>query len=269
MLIDNFVKSNNYSISVVCPFHRNEDTIVRAAKSIFTQTLIPNEVIFVNDNSPDNSLDKLVEFISSCHLKFSIQVISITHSGPGHARNIGIQRCTSKWISFLDADDYWMPDKLKFVVEGINERKNINFIAHDEFTQKDNYKITNSRLSKYFKNKIPLSYQLFNRNFLSTSSCTISKSLLEQFLFDPTLSSSQDYELWLALSYKMELMYISEPLTFYDTSLKTSITNNFQIKRFMNLIIVLFRYSRNVSFVRFSFVLIKHFLAFCYSFLHK
>ena len=46
------------------------------------------------------------------------------------------------------------------------------------------------------------------RNFLSTSACTVSNNLVREFLFDPYLSSCQDYELWLAMSQKIILHYI-------------------------------------------------------------
>ena len=212
------------SISVICPFHNNEGTIIRAAKSIFAQTLLPKEVIFVNDNSLDNSQEKLFSFLSDYTNQFLIQIISINHSGPGHARNVAIQRSSSKWISFLDADDYWMPEKLMYVNGFIEKNKGVNFIAHDELTINNKSEIINSKLSQYFDSKSKISTQLYKRNFLSTSSCTVSKLFLEKYFFDPLLSSCQDYELWLALSSKMKLIFIPKPLCFYDNSLKTSIT---------------------------------------------
>ena len=251
------ILNNKNSISVICPFHNNEDTIVRAAKSIFDQTLSPNEVIFVNDNSLDRSLEKLTEFLHKNKKQFVIQIISINHSGPGHARNVAIQRSSSNWISFLDADDYWMPEKISNIDKVIRKNEYVNFIAHDEFTQNNKKEIINSKLSQYFDNKAKIPTQIYKRNFLSTSSCTVSKLLVEKYLFDPFLGSCQDYELWLALSSKMKLVFIQKPLCFYDNSLKTSITNSNQTKRLKNLLIVLFRYSKYVSFPVFCFIVSK------------
>ena len=257
------------SISVICPFHNNEETIIRAAKSIFAQTFLPKEVIFINDNSLDKSNEKLLSFLSRNTNEFLIQIISIAHSGPGHARNIGIQRSSSKWISFLDADDYWMPEKLMNVNEIIQKNKSVNFIAHDEFTRNKNLEIINSKLSQYFDINSKFSNQIYKRNFLSTSSCTVTKKLVDTYLFDPFLSSCQDYELWLALSAKIKLKFIPKPLSFYDTSLKTSITNSNQRKRLKNLLIVLFRYSNFVFFPNFCFIVLKHFSAYIFSCLRK
>lgn len=257
------------SISVICPFHNNEGTIIRAAKSIFNQTFLPNEVIFVNDNSIDGSLEKLLNFLSKNRYSFLIQIITINHSGPGHARNVGIQRSCSNWISFIDADDYWIKEKLANINNVIQNNNFVNFIAHDEFTINNRSEIINSKLSRYFNSNSKISNQLYKRNFLSTSSCTVSKLFLEKYLFDPSLSSCQDYELWLALSSKMKLIFIQKPLCFYDNSLKTSITNSNQNKRFINLLIVLLRYSNFVLFPYLCFIVFKHFLAFIVTNLRK
>ena len=253
---------NINSISVVCPFHRNENTIIRAAKSILYQTYLPNEIVFVNDNSPDNSYRKLIKLLNNQSTNCMIKLISLKHSGPGHARNIAIQNSTSNWISFLDADDYWLPEKLENIIKVIKKNRDVNFIAHDEFSYTKNLELYNLNLSSYFLNSKLISSQLFCRNFLSTSSCTISNSLLRKYLFDPSLSSCQDYELWLAMANKINLFYINETLGFYDNFNKSSITNNNQIKRFKNLIIVLFRYYKYVSLLKFSLVVFKHFIAF-------
>ena len=158
-----------------------------------------------------------------------------------------------------------MPEKLMYVSSLIEKNKGVNFIAHDELTINNKSEIINSKLSQYFDSKSKVSSQIFKRNFLSTSSCTVKKGFLEKYLFDPSLSSCQDYELWLALSAKMKLKFFPTPLCFYDNSLKTSITNSNQKKRFKNLLIVLFRYSNFVSFPYFCFIVLKHFTAFIIS----
>ena len=200
-------------------------------------------------------------YLSNLSSKVFVQVISIKHSGPGHARNIGISKSSAEWISFLDADDYWLPDKLKNTIQTIHANKNINFISHEEYVL-DNLTFNNSKLSRYFNQSIPISKQLYKRNFLSTSTCTVLKSLIENYLFDPNLTSGQDYELWLALSPRIKLAFIKKPLSFYDVSSPNSITNSFQFKRYRNLLIILFRYAEYVNFFLFGKILIKHSLAF-------
>ncbi len=258
----NFLMFKTNSISVICPFHRNENNIIRAAKSIFSQTYLPDEIIFVNDNSPDQSYEILTRFLDNISIDCMIKIISLDHSGPGHARNVAIQKSSSEWISFLDADDYWLPEKLENVIRIIQNNNLVNFVAHDEFSYKRNYELENCKISNFYNKDKDLSYQLFMRNFLSTSACTVSNNLVREFLFDPYLSSCQDYELWLAMSQKIILHYIKKPLGFYDNYNMKSITNNNQIKRLKNLILVLFRYHKYVNIFEFIFILSKHLTAF-------
>tara|TARA_Y100001970_G_C14256121_1_gene875533 strand:- start:8525 stop:9316 length:792 start_codon:yes stop_codon:yes gene_type:complete len=251
----------NPTISVVCPFHRNEKTIVRAAQSIFAQTVLPSEVIFINDGSPDNSLEAISDYLSIIPRICLIELISIDHSGPGHARNIGISKCSSTWVAFLDADDFWFPNKLEEVLKVIRSNPNANFVANEEFSYSPFTGLINANLSSYFNKSLPIPNQLYLRNFFSTSSCTVLNELVSRYLFDPFLSSCQDYELWLALSPEIIVEYIPIPLAIYDKSIKTSITNSFPLNRFRNLMIVLFRYSKYVSFPRFCMIISKHFVA--------
>ncbi len=258
----NFLMVKNNSISVVCPFHRNENNIVRAAESIFSQTHLPDEIIFVNDNSPDESYKILTRLLDNLSIDCIIKLITLDHSGPGHARNVAIQKSTSDWISFLDADDYWLPEKLENIIKVIKKDNLVNFVAHDEFSYKRNFEVENCKISYFYNEDKDLSYQLFMRNFLSTSACTVSNDLVREFLFDPHLSSCQDYELWLAMSQKIRLHYIKKPLGFYDNYNQKSITNNNQIKRMKNLILVLFRYHNYVTLSEFLLTLLKHLTAF-------
>ena len=62
-----------------------------------------------------------------------MKIISINHSGPGYARNVGIDNTSGNWIAFLDADDTWKKDKLSKVNQIINENKKINTILHYEY----------------------------------------------------------------------------------------------------------------------------------------
>ena len=80
--------------------------------------------------------------------------------------------------------------------------------------------------------------------------------------YDKNFLRCQDYELWLAMSQKIRLHYIKKPLGFYDNYNQKSITNNNQIKRMKNLILVLFRYHNYVTLSEFLLTLLKHLTAF-------
>ena len=92
-------------ISVVIPAYNVARFLPRCLKSVFAQTLKPEEVIVVDDGSTDNTA-ALAEGLGA-------KVISRQNGGPGAARNTGINNASSEWIALLDADDMWAPEKLE------------------------------------------------------------------------------------------------------------------------------------------------------------
>ena len=101
---------NQYSISVVIPAYNSGKYIPRAIESVLTQTLKPDEIFIVDDNSTDDTAKIVRQFDS-------VRYIHQAHAGASTARNIGIEAATSEWIAFLDADDEWLPEFLHKQIE--------------------------------------------------------------------------------------------------------------------------------------------------------
>jgi hypothetical protein len=93
-------------ISVVIPAYNAAPFLDRCLKSVFAQTLKPEEVIVVDDKSTDNTAALAAEL--------GAKVVRRTiNGGLSAARNSGIQSASSEWIALLDADDLWLPEKLE------------------------------------------------------------------------------------------------------------------------------------------------------------
>jgi glycosyltransferase involved in cell wall biosynthesis len=103
-------------VSVVIPAYKAERTICRAVDSVLAQTVPVYEIIVVDDGSPDGQ-NEVIE------RTYGDQVILIRQANgkTASARNAGIERATGDFIAFLDADDYWAPEKLATQL-GIFER---------------------------------------------------------------------------------------------------------------------------------------------------
>ena len=93
-------------ISVIIPVYNTEQHLNKCLNSVVNQTLKDIEIICINDNSSDNSLNILKEYKEK-DKNNRIKIISLkTNKGASHARNIGIKLSTGKYISFIDSDDY-------------------------------------------------------------------------------------------------------------------------------------------------------------------
>src|SRR5574340_1082572 len=103
-------------VSVVIPCYCCSETIGRALVSIASQTMLPQEVILVEDASPDGgeTLGKLRHLAGEYGETFIVKVIALKENcGAGSARNRGWEAAGQPYIAFLDADDAWHPKKIE------------------------------------------------------------------------------------------------------------------------------------------------------------
>ncbi len=101
--------------SVIIPLYNKEKHIQRAIKSVLNQKYNDFELIIVDDASSDNSLQKACS-VSDSRIMI-IESDSNNALGSHFTRNRGIEASSSEWISFLDADDEWMPEYLSTIEE--------------------------------------------------------------------------------------------------------------------------------------------------------
>lgn len=116
-------KSN---ISIVTPCLNAQNYLEKMINSVISQTYKDWELIIVDDYSNDNSVRIVNKFISQ---DSRIKLITLNYrSGPATARNKGINFAEGRYLTFLDADDYWGVNFLKYSLENI---KNHTFIYSD------------------------------------------------------------------------------------------------------------------------------------------
>ena len=89
-------------ISVVCPTCNSEEFIEPTLIALFNQTRMPDEVIFVDDGSTDNTVNFLKKFVKLHGRTIRCVICENDHRGPGASRNLGIEVALGEWIAFLD-----------------------------------------------------------------------------------------------------------------------------------------------------------------------
>lgn len=94
-------------VSVVIPAYNCASYIVQAVESVLAQTYSQWEIIIVDDGSKDDTVSVLQPY--SSHIRYVYQ----KNQGVSIARNHGIQLARGEFVAFLDADDYFLPDKLE------------------------------------------------------------------------------------------------------------------------------------------------------------
>ena len=184
-------------ISVIIPVYRAAATINRTLASVAAQTVVPREVIIVDDGSDDGTVE-IAQAWPSRLAETKLIVLQEEHRGAGAARNKALSEASCEFVAFLDADDEWLPQKLERSLAALNET-NSDIVSHnyilvsgDQTSQvkcTDSYKKNNSAFVGYFL-----------RGYISTSTVVARRStIIAAGGFDPGLLSGQDYELWLAI----------------------------------------------------------------------
>jgi len=105
-------------VSTIIPVYNRPAMLVDAVNSVLSQTYRPIEIIIVDDGSTDNT-PQAARKLKADHPE--INVVMITNSGPGLAREAGRKIASGEFIQYLDSDDLLRKDKFSLQVAGLNK----------------------------------------------------------------------------------------------------------------------------------------------------
>lgn len=111
-------------VSVIIPVYNSEKTIIKCINSLMRQSYANFQLVVVNDGSTDSSLS-LINKIAKNDSR--ITVINQRNKGVSEARNTGLKNIDSKYVTFVDSDDYVDEDYLSNLMRGY-EYKDIDLV---------------------------------------------------------------------------------------------------------------------------------------------
>ncbi len=112
--------------SVIIAVYNGAETIGRAIESILRQTWPAHQIIVVDDGSTDETPAIIQRFGSR------VVYFRQPNAGVSAARNAGVETATGDWVAFLDADDWFYPDRLRWHAEWIAEDPELDFLTGDQ-----------------------------------------------------------------------------------------------------------------------------------------
>jgi glycosyltransferase involved in cell wall biosynthesis len=192
---------------VVIPTYNRSDYLVPALESVFSQTLVPVEVIVVDDGSTDATPDIL--------RSYGDRIIALRqeNSGPAAARNRGIALARGDWIAFLDSDDMWEPEALEALVTAIPEYPDAGLITFRGRVVTPEGKRTEQLLGKQSPGP-----DFTSESFLREDSGGVLTPMVRRKLllaaggYDESLCTAEDCDLWLRLTFRTRMVSLDEPL---------------------------------------------------------
>lgn len=188
-----------FKVSVIIPVYNAEKFLRNAVESAVHLEEV-GEVILVEDKSPDNALEICKQLVREYNKVKLYRHPNEDNKGAGASRNLGVEKSNFEFIAFLDADDWYLPNRFAVEskvlaidkgVDGVYGATGYYYQDKNQFT-KDLTTIS----SEHINNN--LLYNLAtNKGAFTTNAITLRKSLLNQTgLFDTELKLHQDTHLW-------------------------------------------------------------------------
>lgn len=198
------------TISVVIPVKNRPELILQAIESCMRQSLLPDEIIIVDDGSTDTTVRVIMD---AAKTNPRIRLICREESGGAAvARNIGAAAATGRYIAFLDSDDRWAEDKLRLQKMLMDADDECVLVGCGVVYEYENRK---SRVSLP-KEKIIFEDLAISNVLGSTSVGMVRTSVFKELGgFDETLPNCEDWDLWVRFSLCGVVKNVCQPLLYY------------------------------------------------------
>lgn len=189
------------TVSVVIPLYNHEQYIEEALRSVLGQSLKPFEIIVIDDGSTDASAT-VVRKLCADHPE--IVFWSHPNQGAHYTINAGIHRATGEFISILNSDDRYYPDRLVQCLEIFDSNHSLSAVCTGlAFMDENGSGIENPWYdqSKAFYHRInDLSLALINGNFfMTTSNLIVKRSVFQEIGLFSSLRYAHDLDFFLRL----------------------------------------------------------------------
>ncbi len=200
-------------VSVIIPAYNTAAYIGEALDSVFAQTFTDYEVVVVNDGSPDT--EELERVLAPYGER--IRYLRQANGGVASARNAGIRLARGKYLAMLDSDDIWLPPYLAWQIMAMEavsrvaaSYSNAIIFGDSPFDGRDYMSLYPSEGEVTFERLVEQRCNVLGTSFVRRD------AVMAVGLYDETLSTAEDFDLWLRLTHDgWRIIYIREPLWFY------------------------------------------------------
>lgn len=209
----NYKEIEKIKVSVIIPFYNRNNTVINSIQSVLDQTHKNIEIILIDDGSTE-STESIKNFISD---KPSIKYIELSKNcGVSYARNIGIDNATGEYITFLDSDDYFLKDKIRYQLTEMYLTKSL--VSHTSYIRK--HKNAEEQIIETGLLNGTVIPKIIAGCGIATPTLMIKTSFLKenQLYYNENLSIGEDICFYFDIFKKTDLLGILKPLTVVNTS---------------------------------------------------
>ena len=210
------------TVSVIIPTYNRAHLVGRAIRSVLNQTYQDFEIIVVDDGSTDNT-EEVVKSFNDPRIRY---IRHEKNRGGSAARNTGIRAARGEYIAFLDSDDEWLPEKLAKQLPVFEKDSTCGAVYTDLLYMLPDGSV---KLCQNYRPEGWILKKLLSSNVVgTTSSVIVRRECFEKIgLFDESLPSCQDWDMWIRIAKRYSFRKIPEPLTKYRVH-QNRITTDFR-----------------------------------------
>jgi glycosyltransferase involved in cell wall biosynthesis len=195
-------------VSVVIPAYNAAWCVSKAIDSVLTQSSSDFELLVVDDGSTDSTPAVLAAYGNK------VTVLRQANGGLSSARNTGLRHARGEYVAFLDADDWWLPKKLERQVALLRAHPEVGFVSTAARVEDPDGRLLN--IWRCAVHAGPFLPHLFGANgdvAGSGSAVLVRRHLFDKTgVFDESLRSLEDVDMWMRLAAVTGYACIDEPL---------------------------------------------------------
>ena len=152
-------------LSIIVPVYNSEKYLKKCLNSILTQNYPDLELIIINDGSTDNS-NKIISKYKELYPK-KVIVINQKNHGQAYTRNKGLEIATGNLITFVDSDDYILPNTYKKMISLMLEKESDIVICDMLLEKKGQQKYLNcTNFSNIFSSTVSVCNKIFKKEII-------------------------------------------------------------------------------------------------------
>lgn len=195
-------------VSVIIPSYNYGRYVGQAVDSALAQTYPAIEVIVVDDGSTDDTRERLAAYGNR------IRYVHQQNQGLSAARNTGIREAKGDYLAFLDSDDAFHPHKLELQMAYLRTHPETDLIATDMFSD-DKIVWCPVDAAHVPATSVSLEAMAIKPRFAPSSVVAHRKCFDAVGVFDTTLRSVEDRDMWLRIASQFNMVRLDIPLTWY------------------------------------------------------